>query len=344
VSGDGGGNLARLFFDMARIREFELAIARLWQRGLISGELHLGLGEEGVVAGVVGRLEDGDALAVDHRSTPPLVACGVDLASLVLELAGSEDGLCRGMGGHMHLFAPDRLAASSGIVGAAGPLACGFALAAVHLRPGRVAVAFFGEGAANQGMLMESLNLAAVWRLPVVFVCKDNGWAITTRSRTVTGGDLRRRAASFDMPSAGVDGTDVQAVWRAAGRAVRRALRGRGPSFLLVRCRHLEGHFLGDRLLRSVREPAQGRELAGPLRAALRARPGASVRDRARGLAALLRPVAVMAADDRLRRCDPVASARRALPREAADRIETEAAAEVTAAVNKALAMIGVTP
>ena len=179
-----------LYRKMLTCRRFEEAIAVLWHEGRISGEMHLGIGEEGINAGVLDHLGDDDAVALDHRGTAGMVLRGVDLAAIAKECIGAADGLCGGMGGHMHLFSKGHLAASSGIVGAAGPTACGFALAAQHLRPGTVAAAFFGEAAMNQGMLMEAMNLAAAWELPVLFVCRDNGIAITTASASVTGGDL----------------------------------------------------------------------------------------------------------------------------------------------------------
>ena len=128
----------------------------------------------------------------------------------------------------MHLFSPTHLASSSGIVGASAPTACGLALAGRRLRPESVAVAFFGEGAVNQGMVMESFNLAVVWRLPVLFVCKDNGWSIFTRSTDMTGGDLLTRAAAFGLAVSRVNGTDVGSVWRQAGTAIAAARRGGG--------------------------------------------------------------------------------------------------------------------
>lgn len=337
-------DLARLFATMARIRAFETELGLLWEEGRISGELHLGVGEEAAVAGVVDHLVDGDALALDHRSTPPLVARGTDPVAVLLELLGAEDGLCHGMGGHMHLFDPERLAASSGIVGAAGPIGCGFALAASYLRPGAVAVAFFGEGAANQGMLMESLNLASVWTLPLVFVCKDSGLAVTTRSCTVTAGRLDRRAGSFDIPTARVDGADVAAVWRAAGRAVDRARAGRGPTFLHVRCSHPDGHMLTDPLVHAGRGGASSAAESGPaLRRALTERPGAALGDRLRGLAALVPPVLAAAVPGRLRRTDPLARARRRLGRASAERIEAEARRQMAAAVQEACRRLEVT-
>jgi TPP-dependent pyruvate/acetoin dehydrogenase alpha subunit len=189
-----------LYRRMLTCRRVEEAIAVLWQEGQISGEMHLGIGEEGINAGVLDHLGDGDAVALDHRGTAGMVLRGVDVAAIVKECMGAVDGLCGGMGGHMHLYSKDHLAASSGIVGASGPTACGFALAAQHLRPGKIAAAFFGEAAMNQGMLMEAMNLAAAWELPVLFVCRDNGMAITTPSAAVTGGDLEDRARGLGVP------------------------------------------------------------------------------------------------------------------------------------------------
>jgi len=327
-----------LFRQMARIRHFELATAGLWRDGLIGGEMHLGIGEEAIAAGVVAHLRDGDGLAVDHRSTPPLVARDVDLEAMLLEMLGSEDGLCRGHGGHMHMLSPEHLAASSGIVGAGAPIACGFALAAQRLRPGAVGVGFFGEGAMNQGMLLEALNLAQAWRLPAVFVCKDNRWAITTRSRTVTGGDLAARARAFGMPAMRVNGSDVRAVFRAAGELVERARRGRGPGFLLARCARPDGHFLGDPVLRLLDAPLQeGRQLSGPLLEAVRAQPGAPGRSRAAALARVGGVLAAAAVERHLRRADALKRARRLLAAAEAARIEAEAVAEVRAALARAL-------
>lgn len=327
-----------LYRSMARIRFFEEALADLWHRGFISGEMHLGLGEEAVAAGVVAHLEDGDALSLDHRSTPPLVARGVDMVSLFLEMLGDEQGLCGGWGGHMHLFSREHLACSSGIVGSSAPLGCGFALAAQYLSPGRVAVSFFGEGAANQGMLLEALNLAVAWKLPQVFVCKDNRWAITTRSRSVTGGDLLRRARSFGMPARHVDGTRVEAVWEAAGKAVRRARAGRGPSFLLASCPRREGHFLGDPLLRVFREPLkQTLEIGPPLVRSLFARPLQALARRPLYMGTIGKTLTVLGVEKYLLEPDPLCRAARLLPEDARRRIEREAREEVERAMDDAL-------
>jgi pyruvate dehydrogenase E1 component alpha subunit len=318
------------------MRFVEEAVATLWRDGEISGEMHLGTGEEATVAGVVAHLEDGDALSVDYRSTPPFVARGVALAPLLHELLGHEAGLDGGRGGHMHLFSPDHLAATSGIVGAPAPVACGFALAATHRHTDRVAVAFFGDGAVNEGMVMESLNLAAVWRLPVVFVCKDNRWAVTTRSRTVLAGGLAARARGFGLPVTKVDGRDAQAVWRAAGRAVRRARDGRGPTFLVARVERLEGHFLGDPLVRVATHARAFTAEVRPLVGAVTRGDGAGTAARLRSLAGLTRTIAAATSDTVRPRRDPLVRLRRRLPPTVAAEVERQA----RSAVDEALAQV----
>jgi len=332
----------RLFAEMCRMRYVEQAIAELWQAGLVSGEMHLGTGEEATVAGVLAHLEEGDALSVDYRSTPPFVARGVDIASLLREVLADEQGLDGGRAGHMHLLSPAHLAAATGIVGAPAPLACGFGLAAQLGRNRHVAVAFFGDGAVNEGMVMESLNLASVWRLPVVFVCKDNRWAVTTRSRSVLAGGLVRRAEGFGLPVVHVDGRDVEAVWRAAGSAVSRARRGHGPTFLLARVERMEGHFLGDPLMKAT-DRHQFASQVRPLAIAVWRGDGASTAVRLRSLAGLTRTITAAALERRRRRLDPLNRARKQLSPEVATRVEESARSEVAAALEAARASRTVT-
>ena len=278
-----------LYEFMFRSRLFEEAIAILWRDGMISGEMHLGTGEEAIIAGTISHLREGDAMALDHRGTAAMLLRGVDPVLILRELLGCPDGLCGGMGGHMHLFSKEHLAASSGIVGSSAPAATGFGLSAQYLHPGAIAVAFFGEGAINQGMLMESLNLAAAWNLPVLFVCKDDRWSITMESGETTGGSVRERARGFGLPYYEADGRDVTAVWEAAGSAIERARTGRGPAFLHAPCVHLEGHFLGFQLLRMVRDPVREMpETTIPLVQSFLRRGGASLGQRAAGLKEIL--------------------------------------------------------
>ena len=324
---------------MLTSRLFEQEVARLWRAGLISGEMHLGTGEEGISAGVVTQLGEGDAMALDHRCTSPLLMRGANPVSLLREILGREDGLGRGRGGHMHLFVPELLSASSGIVGATGPMAAGFALASQQLRPGRVAVAFFGEAAMNEGALLESLNLAVAWRLPVLFVCKDNGWSITTYSSSMTGGQLVERARAFGMPAADVDGTDVLAVHSLTEAILPHLRQGNGPAFLLARCVHLDGHFLGDPLLAAARRPLRVlAPMAIPLGRAALSRQGAPLRDRSHALSDLLTR-AGRAASAARSLPDPLGRTRRTLLTEP-DRLRTmeaAVAAEVSALVDVAV-------
>jgi len=325
-------DLWSLYALMLRSRLFEEAIAKLWHDGLISGEMHLGTGEEAIIAGVLAHLRGGDALALDHRGTAALLMRGVDPVLILRELLGYPDGLCGGMGGHMHLFSKEHLAASSGIVGAEGPTAAGFALAAQYLRPGAMSVAFFGEGAMNQGMLMEAMNLASVWHLPVLFVCKDDGWAITTQSRKVTGGDLNERARGLGIPAVEVDGLDVSKVWEASHSAIERARSGQGPTFLHARCVHFKGHFLGFQLIRMVRDPL--REMPGiaiPLTQSFLHPGGAALHERLAGLKAVLAAVLATlrdprrdSANDPLRRARTILQSDQVRLQELEDQIEQE--------------------
>ena len=285
-------DLWSLYALMLKSRLFEEAVTQLWKDGLISGEMHLGTGEEAIIAGVVAHLGADDAMALDHRGTAALLMRGVDPILILRELLGKSDGLCGGMGGHMHLFSKPHLAASSGIVGAEGPTAAGFALAAQYLNPGAVTVAFFGEGAMNQGMLMESVNLAAAWRLPLVFVCKDDRWSITTQSDTVTGGDLNDRAEWLGVPGECIDGREVTEVWEAARKAIMRARDGEGPFFLRAKCVHFEGHFLGYQLIRAVRNPLREMpKITIPLTQSFLRTSGSSLRERVVGLKSVLSAV-----------------------------------------------------
>jgi acetoin:2,6-dichlorophenolindophenol oxidoreductase subunit alpha len=330
-------DLEPVYRQMARIRTFEEALASLWRRGLISGELHLGLGEEALIAGVLAHARSGDAVTIDHRSTPALVARGVDLESMVLEMLGSPDGLCGGRGGHMHLFSEEHLAASSGIVGCSVPLGAGFALAAKHLRPAGVAVAFLGEGAMNQGMVLEAFNLASVWKLPLVVVCKDNGWAITTRSKSVTAGNLVKRASSLGVTSAHVNGLRADRVWALARTAFERARHGTGPFFIHAKCAHLEGHFLGDPLLRVFKEPGQQlKEITAPLtKAAVSS--GGGLHSKAAALGRIARSLSEIGLDTYLPHNDPLKASARLVSDDARERIWADARSEVQEAVMRAL-------
>lgn len=303
-----------LYAQMLKSRLFEEIVTQFWEDGLISGEMHLGTGEEAIVAGILAHLQDGDAMALDHRGTPPLIMRGMDPVKILLELLGHSDGLCVGQGGHMHLFSKEYLAASSGIVGAVGPTAAGFALAAKYLRPNSLVVAFFGEGSVNQGMMMESMNLTAAWDLPVLFVCKDDNWSITTPSDKATGGSLSNRARSLGLTTFETDGRDVVQVWETAKVAVAITREGK-PAFLHAKCVHLEGHFLGYQLLRITRAPLK--ELPRfvlPLSQAFLRRRGAPIKERLAGLRMILAAIMDTVRDPREKpKNDPIFQTRRNL-------------------------------
>ncbi len=338
-------DLWSLYALMLKSRVYEEAITRLWKDGLISGEMHLGTGEEAIIAGVVAQLRPGDAMALDHRGSAALLMRGVDPVEILRELLGCANGLCGGMGGHMHLFSREHLAASSGIVGAEGPTALGFALAAQYLRPGSIAVAFFGDGSVNQGMMMEALSLASVWKLPVIFVCKDDGWAITTQSAQVTGGTLAERARGLGVPAVEVDGLDVTLVWQAAEQVIERARSGQGPSFLHARCVHFEGHFLGFQLIRMVRNPLREMPgVAGPLTWSFLHPGGAALRDRLAGVKIITSALYATMRDARLDLAnDPLHRARLALQAEPERLYDLESQVEQEVNQITATALQGVT-
>jgi acetoin:2,6-dichlorophenolindophenol oxidoreductase subunit alpha len=296
-----------LYTLMYRCRLFENEVKRLWLEGVIPGEMHLGTGEEAINVGIVEQLVDGDAMALDHRGTGPMLVRGVDPVLLLKEFLGRPDGLGGGLGGHMHLFSPEYLAASSGIVGSSGPAVVGFALANQRLRPGKISVAFFGEGAVNEGAMMEAFNLAAAWKLPVMFVCKDNEISIMTQTSKVTGGDLIERATGFGLRTTEVDGSDVEEVWKTAYQEIRRLRNGDGPIFVYAPCIHLEGHFLGDPLLRYT-HPSIGETLkmAIPLVKAHTQTKGASLRERTAGLKEMLELIRENGSKHRSNEGDPV--------------------------------------
>jgi len=319
---------------VVRIRLAERVLTQAWADGRVPGEFHSGIGEEGIYAGVLAHLDEQDAVAADHRSTGPMVARGVDLTALMVEVMGGQTGLNSGWAGHMHLMDPHRRVAADGIVGSSAPLAVGQAVAAQRLRPGTVAVALFGEGALNAGVVLEAVNLAAVWQLPVVFVCKDNRWSITTRTAAMTAGDPRARVAAMGIPVHTVRGERVERVHRAAGRLVQRARAGKGPGMLYATCHRPGGHLEGDPLLRILRDPAgQAGELAPGLLAGVRAPTGGSGRERAAGLSTLSGRLAAAARDWGVRSGrDPVRHARRLVPNGVAEQVRADEQARVAAA------------
>ena len=246
-----------LYRTMVLARSFEEAILREYHadkgpgfdigKGLVPGEMHLAAGQEPVAAGVCAHLTGDDAVTATHRPHHFAIAHGVDLNKMAAEIFGRETGLGRGRGGHMHLFDPAVHFSCSGIIAEGYPPALGQAYAFRHQGTDRVAVAVTGEGAANQGAFHESLNLAALWKLPVVFVIEDNDWGISVpRDASTAVPSNASRGAAYDMPAERIEDNDVEAVYEAAGRAVARARAGEGPTLLEVHTLRLWGHFEGD--------------------------------------------------------------------------------------------------
>jgi TPP-dependent pyruvate/acetoin dehydrogenase alpha subunit len=233
---------------MLLIRTFEERVAALRQSGALQGSAHLYVGQEAVAVGVCARLNRDDYVASTHRGHGHAIAKGVDTARMMAELYGRSTGTNKGKGGSMHIADTSvGMLGATGIVGAGTPLALGAALSAQKRRTRQVAVAFFGDGAMGQGTVYECLNMAAIWKLPMIFVCENNGYAESTPVEYAQSTpDLAERAAAFKMPAFVVDGQDVFDVYEHAGAAVERARNGDGPTFLECKTYRYYGHFLGD--------------------------------------------------------------------------------------------------
>lgn len=242
---------------MVLIRTYEEAILREYHAdkspgfdigaGLIPGEMHLAAGQEPVAAGIGAHLTHDDAMTATHRPHHLALAKGVRLREMTAEIFGRETGLGRGRGGHMHLFDPQTHFSCSGIVAEGFPSALGQAFAFQRQGTDRVAVAVAGEGAANAGPFHESLNLAALWKLPVIFVIEDNDWGISVpRAQSTAITSNAERGAAYGMPGVRVEANSVEGVYEVVGEAIDRARAGEGPSLIEVHTLRLWGHFEGD--------------------------------------------------------------------------------------------------
>lgn len=219
---------------MLRIRTFEEEAGKLMEAGKIPGALHLYVGEEAVAAGVMAHLSNEDQITSTHRGHGHLVAKGGDLRKMYAELFGRATGYCKGKGGSMHISALDLgMLGANGIVGAGPPIAIGAAFSNKYRKTQNVTCCFFGDGASNEGTFHEAANMAALYRLPVVFVCENNGFGeFTSQARHQAIRDVAERASGYGMPGVVIDGMDVVAVYEAAGEAITRARRGEGPTLL----------------------------------------------------------------------------------------------------------------
>ena len=240
--------LLHVYQTMRTIREFEERLHVEFSRGDIPGFVHLYAGEEASAAGIMTHLRQEDHIASTHRGHGHCIAKGVDVKGMMAEIFGKKSGVCGGKGGSMHIADLDKgMMGANGILGAGAPLACGAALAAKYRDNGDIAISFVGDGASNQGTFLESLNLASIWNLPVVFVVENNGYAESTSVDWAVACDSYvDRASGFGMPGVTVDGTDFFAVYEAAGEIIRRAREGGGPSLLECKMIRFFGHFEGD--------------------------------------------------------------------------------------------------
>ncbi|MCY8180046.1 thiamine pyrophosphate-dependent dehydrogenase E1 component subunit alpha [Bacillus paralicheniformis] len=237
-----------MYQKMLEIRYFEDRVHQLFAKGILPGFVHLYAGEEAVAAGVCAHLNDEDTITSTHRGHGHCIAKGCDLKGMMAEIYGKSAGLCKGKGGSMHIADFDKgMLGANGIVGGGFPLACGAALTAKYKKTKNVSVCFFGDGANNQGTFHEGINLAAIWKLPVIFVAENNGYGEATPfSYASSCESIADRAAAYGIPGIRVDGKDAASVFQAAGRAIERAKNGEGPTLIECMTYRNYGHFEGD--------------------------------------------------------------------------------------------------
>lgn len=240
------GQLLAFYRMMRLIRTVESSLIKLFADGEIPGFIHLSIGQEAIAAGVMAALDARDSIATTHRGHGHVLARGIDLQRFFMELMGKADGICGGRSGSMHVADMDiGILGANGIVGAGIPIALGSALAHSVRKTGGVAVVFFGDGAMAEGVLHESLNLAALWKLPLLFVCENNGWSEFSPTREQFAAELGDLAKAFHIPHVMVDGNDVEAVAAAANELTSQA-RSAGPRVLECKTHRVRGHFEGD--------------------------------------------------------------------------------------------------
>jgi acetoin:2,6-dichlorophenolindophenol oxidoreductase subunit alpha len=237
----------RMYRRMLTIRLFEEQVNELYTRALMPGLAHLYIGEEAVAVGICEALRPDDYITSTHRGHGHCLAKGASPDRMFAELLGKEAGYCRGKGGSMHIADPatGNLGANAIVAGSAG-IATGAAFSSKYLRTNQVSVCFFGEGALGQGVLYEVMNLAQLWKLPVIYVCENNLYNEYTHFSETTAGDIPARAAAFGIETESVDGQDVRVVYSAAVRLVERARQGNGPAFILCNTYRYRGHHVGD--------------------------------------------------------------------------------------------------
>ena len=237
-----------LYRKLSMIRRFEEKVDELFRQGRIKGAIHVSVGEEAVAVGVAEALKEKDLVMATHRGHGHCIAKGGDISRMMAELFGRSTGYCRGKGGSMHIIDVKKgMLGAVGIVGAGLPIATGVGVAIKMQKTRQVCVCLFGDGASNGGMFHEALNVAALWKLPIVFVCENNLYGLSVSMKKSSAvKDIAVRAKAYDIPGAVVDGMDVLAVWKATEKAVKRARDGRGPSLLECKTYRFLGHSRGD--------------------------------------------------------------------------------------------------
>jgi pyruvate dehydrogenase E1 component alpha subunit len=237
-----------MYKKMLEIRKFEDQVHESFAKGILPGFVHLYAGEEAVAVGVCAHLSEKDSITSTHRGHGHCIAKECDLNGMMAEIYGKVTGLCKGKGGSMHIADLDKgMLGANGIVGGGFPLACGAALTAKYKKTDHVSVCFFGDGANNHGTFHEGINLAAIWKLPVIFIAENNGYGEATPFNYASScKTIADRAISYNIPGVRVDGKDVLAVYKAAEEAVQRARRGEGPSLIECVTYRNYGHFEGD--------------------------------------------------------------------------------------------------
>ena len=240
--------LLRYYEDMLLIRRFEEKSGQLYGMGLIAGFCHLYIGQEAVVVGVQSALVEGDQVITGYRDHGHMLACGMSADGVMAELTGREGGYSRGKGGSMHMFSKEKnFFGGHGIVGAQVPIGTGLAFANKYKNNGNISVAYFGDGAANQGQVYEAFNMASLWKLPVVYIIENNMYAMgTSVERHASETELYKRGISFEIEGMEVDGMDVMKVREAGMKAVEHARSGKGPMILEMKTYRYRGHSMSD--------------------------------------------------------------------------------------------------
>lgn len=253
---------------MYKIRLFEEEVDYLFSLGLVHGTMHLSIGQEAVAVGAISTLKPDDYILSTHRGHGHCIAKGADINLMMAEFLGKETGYCRGRGGSMHIADVEKgNLGATGVVGGGIPIASGVGLSIKMRKTGQVVICFFGDGAANQGAFHESLNLAAIWKLPVIFLCENNMYGMSMSvEKAFAIENIAKRAGSYGFPGEVVDGNDVLAVYKVVLKAVERARKGKGPSLIECKTYRWKGHSKSDQNLYRSKEEIESWKMKCPIK------------------------------------------------------------------------------